>query len=142
MSGFWNHQASVSPFPAHVLRQELDEKKMTGHITGHLIHWNRPNMNPAQLRAVRNYRTRIAEQGLARFEVLARSADKALIRKLARKLAENDAEAERIRTTLLQSINATHPPKGGILAALRASPLVGANINPGRERVSPRELDL
>lgn len=99
-------------------------------------------MNPTQLRAVRNYRTRLAEQGLARFEVLGRHVDKALIRQLARKLAENDAEAERIRVTLLQSINATHSPKGGVLAALRASPLVGADINPVREHVPPRELDL
>lgn len=89
--------------------------------------------------AVQRYRERLAQRGMARFEVLGRQADRDLIRSLARRLAENDAAAQRLRTTVSQEIAGEPPRKGGILEALRRSPLVGADaiaprpFEPGRE---------
>jgi hypothetical protein len=98
--------------------------------------------NPAQKRALRNYRNRLVKRGMARFEVLGLDADRDLIRSLAKRLAEEDPEAKRIRATLSQTIAGEPPKKGGILAALRRSPLVGADINLARSRESGRKVDL
>lgn len=51
-------------------------------------------MAPSQKHAVQNYRTRLHERGLARFEVLGRDADRDLIRSLARRLAEGKARGQ------------------------------------------------
>ena len=45
--------------------------------------------NTSQRRALKNYRDRLVERGMARFEVVGLGADRALIRSLARQLAEN-----------------------------------------------------
>lgn len=96
----------------------------------------------SQRRAIRNYRSRLSERGLARFEVLGLEADRDLIRSLARRLAEEGPEAGRMRTALNRAI-ATEPPKtGGILAALRRSPLVGADLDLSRPHVEARKTDL
>ena len=42
----------------------------------------------SQSRAVKNYRSRLVERGMARFEVLGRVTDRELIRSLARRLTE------------------------------------------------------
>jgi len=87
-------------------------------------------MGKSQKRAIRNYRSRlISERGLARFEVLGREADRHLIRSLARRLAEDSPEALRLRAAVSQHIAGEPPKKGGILAALRRSPLVGAELD-------------
>jgi hypothetical protein len=96
----------------------------------------------AQKRALRNYRTRLAKRGMARFEVLGLDADRDLIRSLARRLAENDPDAVRIRAAVSQTIAGEPPGKGGILAALRRSPLVGADLNIARSRDTGRKVDL
>ncbi|CAN7327956.1 hypothetical protein LJR220_002883 [Bradyrhizobium sp. LjRoot220] len=98
--------------------------------------------NTAQKRALRNYRTRLVKRGMARFEVLGLDTDRELIRSLARRLAEDDPEALRIRATISQTIAGEPPRKGGILAALRRSPLVGADLNLARSHTSGREVDL
>ncbi len=98
--------------------------------------------NVAQKRALQNYRYRLSERGMARFEVLGLDADRELIRSLAKRLAENDADAARIRATVSQTIASEPPPKGGILAALRRSPLVGADIDLARSREKGRAVDL
>ena len=98
--------------------------------------------NTALKRALRNYRSRLVERGMARFEVLGLDADRDLIRSLAKRLAEDDPEAARIRATVSQTIAGEPPKKGGILAALRRSPLVGAEINLARSRETGRKLDL
>ena len=95
-----------------------------------------------QKRALKNYRNRLNERGMARFEVLALDADRELIRSLARCLAENGKDAMRIRAAVSRSIAGEAPKKGGILAALRRSPLVGADIEVTRERTHGREVDL
>jgi hypothetical protein len=45
-------------------------------------------MGSSQQRAIKNYRARLDERGLARFEVRGRDADRDLIRSVARRLAE------------------------------------------------------
>jgi hypothetical protein len=98
--------------------------------------------DPAQKRALRNYRTRLAKRGMARFEVLGLDADRDLIRSLARRLAEDDSDAALIRAAVSQTIAGEPPKKGGILAALRRSPLVGAGLNVTRSRAAGRKIDL
>jgi hypothetical protein len=95
----------------------------------------------AQKRALRNYRTRLGKRGLARFEVLGLDSDCDLIRSLAKRLAEDDRHAGRIRAAVSQSIGDEPPKKGGILAALRRSPLVGADVDQTRSHETGRKID-
>ena len=99
-------------------------------------------MGSSQKRAIQNYRTRLSERGLARFEVLCRDADRDLIRSLARRLAEGGPEASRLRAAVSQSIAGEPPKKGGILAALRRSPLVGADLDVTRPREGGRNVEI
>jgi hypothetical protein len=99
-------------------------------------------MSSSQKRAVRNYRNRLGKRGLARFEVLGRATDRELIRSLARRLAEDGPESSRLRTAVNQSVIGAAPKKGGILAALRRSPLVGADLNLDRARGIGRKVEI
>jgi hypothetical protein len=96
----------------------------------------------SQKRAIQNYRSRLNERGLARFEVLGRDTDRELIRSLARRLAEDTAEASELRAAVSKSIAGEPPKPGGILAALRRSPLVGADLDLSRSHEDGREIDL
>jgi hypothetical protein len=96
----------------------------------------------SQRSALRNYRERLAKRGLARFEVLGLDSDRDLLRSLARRLAQNDAEAVRLRADVRRSVDPGEPRRGGILAALRRSPLVGAEIEFVREPEFGRPVDL
>jgi hypothetical protein len=96
----------------------------------------------SQRRAIQNYRSRLSERGLARFEVLGLDTDRDLIRTLARRLAEGGSEASRLRDAVSQSIAGEPPRKGGILATLRRSPLVGADLDLSRPREDGRAVDL
>jgi len=96
----------------------------------------------AQKKALRNYRSRLVKRGMARFEVLGLDADRDLIRSLAKRLAEDDPEATRIRATVSLTIGSEPPRKGGILAALRRSPLVGADLNLARSHEAGRKVNL
>src|ERR1700716_2242427 len=98
--------------------------------------------NTSQKRAIKNYRNRLSESGMARFEVLGLDADRELIRSLARRLAKGGADAGRLRAVASQIIAGEPPKKGGILAALRRSPLVGAGIAPARRFEPGRKVDL
>ena|SRR5271165_1254627 len=99
-------------------------------------------MGVAQKRAIRNYRRRLSKRGLARFEVLGRESDRELIRSLARCLAEDGPESSRLRASLSRSVAGEPPRKGGILAALRRSPLVGINLDLTRPREEGRGVDI
>jgi hypothetical protein len=68
--------------------------------------------NAAQKRAIKNYRSRLQKRGVARFEVLGLEADRVLIRSLAKRLAQDDPEASRIRSELMRSVSDI-PKKGG-----------------------------
>jgi hypothetical protein len=96
----------------------------------------------AQKRAIRSYRARIRKRGLARFEVLGRAGDRGLIRSLARRLAQDGPEADRLRASIARTVSGEPKKTGGILAALRRSPLVGAEIDLRRPREAGREVDL
>jgi len=79
---------------------------------------------------------------MARFEVLGLDADRELIRTVARRLADADPDSARIRATISRTIAAALPKKGGILNALRRSPLVGADLDLTRPTAADRPIDL
>jgi hypothetical protein len=95
-----------------------------------------------QKRALNNYRKRLNQRGMARFEVLGLDGDRDLIRSLAKRLAGDDPDSARIRATVRRTISAEPPKKGGILAALRRSPLVGADLDLKRPVTRGRKVDL
>jgi hypothetical protein len=96
----------------------------------------------AQKRALRNYRSRLTKRGIARFEVLGLDADRDLIRSIARRLAEEGPDSARIRAAIGRTISGDPPKRGGILEALRRSPMVGADLEFERSRESGRKVDL
>ena len=98
--------------------------------------------NPAQKRARQRHRKRLTERGMARFEVLGRNTDRQLIRSLARRLAEEGPEATHIRATVRRAITDEPQRHGGILTALRRSPLVGAGLNLSRSAADNRKARL
>jgi len=91
--------------------------------------------------AIQNDRTRLGERGLVRFEVLGREADRALIRSLARRLAEEGPEAARLRAAVTRLVAGEPARTGGILAAMRRSPLVGAEIDLRRYWEEGRDVE-
>ena len=95
-----------------------------------------------QKRALSNYRKRLNQRGMARFEVLGLDADRDLIRSLARRLADNGPDSARIRATVRRTVSGEPPNKGGILNALRRSPLVGADLDLKRPSTPGRKVDL
>ena len=64
------------------------------------------------------------------------------IRSLARRLAEDGPTAKRLRATVNRTLSGRSPKKGGILAALRRSPLVGADLDVTRVVTRGRKIDL
>jgi hypothetical protein len=96
----------------------------------------------AQRRAIRNYRNRLTERGIARFEVLGLDVDRDLIRLLARRLAEDGVDAQRIRASIGRAIKGESRRRGGIMEALRRSPLVGAQLEFKRSKRAGRKVDL
>ena len=98
--------------------------------------------NPSQKRALKTYRDRLGARGIARFEVLGLGSDRQLIRTLARRLAEDGPDAPLIRAAVNQSLSGEPPRRGGILAALRRSPLVGADLDLQRPFTEARAVDL
>lgn len=98
--------------------------------------------NAAQKRAIRNYRTRLAKRGVARFEIQALDSDRDLIRALARQLTEDSPQAREARTAVQKIVLGEPPRPGGILQALRRSPLVGADLDLARPREHGRKVDL
>ena len=65
------------------------------------------------------------EPRLSHFNVIGLKTDRDLIRALAKRLAEGGPEASRLRAAISHAMTAPTTQKGGILAALRRSPLVG-----------------
>jgi hypothetical protein len=96
----------------------------------------------AQKDAIANYRSRQTGRGLVRLELQAFEADRDLIRALARKLVEEGPDTGRIRRIVQQAVAGEHREAGGILAALRRSPLAGADLDLTRPREDGREIDV
>jgi hypothetical protein len=95
-----------------------------------------------QKQALRRYRKRLDQRGMARFEVLGLGADRELIRSLARRLAANGPDSSRIRASVRLTISGEQGKKGGIVDALRRSPLVGADLDLNRPATVGRKVDL
>ncbi|GJE55944.1 MULTISPECIES: hypothetical protein [Methylobacterium] len=98
--------------------------------------------NSPQKRALHTYRAKLAERGMARFEVLGRDTDRALIRSVARHLAKDGPEAVQLRQTISGVVDPASSEKGGIFRALRRSPLVGVELDLTRPRIAERDVDL
>jgi hypothetical protein len=113
---------------------------ITGYITGYTL--GGCMSETAQKRALRSYRSRLAKRGIARFEVLGLDTDRDLIRSVARRLAEDGPDSARIRAAIGRTISGDPPKRGGILEALRRSPLVGAELEFERSRETGRKVDL
>jgi hypothetical protein len=96
----------------------------------------------SQKRALQKYRKRLQERGISRFEVMGPSVDRELIRSLARRLAADSQDAHRIRATLRDVISGESAQKGGILEALRRSPLVGADLDLRRPVTPGRKVEV
>lgn len=129
---FWPFVAATDPL----------QIRISGYISGYKQNPEAAVSDTAQKRALRNYRTRLIRRGMARFEVLGLNADRELIRSLAKRLAEDDSDAARIRAAVSQAIAREPSKKGGILAALRRSPLVGADLDLARSHETGRKIDL
>ena len=96
----------------------------------------------SQKRAVKNDRERLTGRGLVRFEVLRSEEDRELIRAVARRLSEENSDAAKLRTAIRQAMASKNAKKGGILQALRRSPLVGAERDLSRPVTGMRKVDL
>ena len=96
----------------------------------------------SQRRAVSRHRLRLREQGLSRYEVRGLDSDKDLVRRFAQRLAEGGAAAAAIRVEVAGRVSGEPGRRGGVLAALRRSPLVGAGLHLRREVTGGRDLDL
>ena len=95
----------------------------------------------SQDRAIRTYRARLTQRGLKRFEITALEMDRDLLRSLARRLSEDGPEAAQARAAV-QAVVTDQTQAGGILAALRCSPLVGADLDLSRSHDEGRKVDL
>jgi hypothetical protein len=99
-------------------------------------------MADAQRRAVANHRRRLRARGLDRFEVRGLGADRELLRAVAKRLAQADAAAGELRARIEASIGPPVAERGGILEALRRSPLVGAELDLERETGAGRDVGV
>ena len=123
-----------------VIRLLLPYTILPGILQGIVL--ERTMSETPQKRALRNYRSRLRKRGIARFEVLGLDADRDLIRSVARHLAEEGPDSARIRAAICRTISGDPPKRGGILEALRRSPLVGADLEFERSRETGRKVDL
>jgi len=112
----------------------------SGYITGYTEEFTMSTL--PQKRALSRYRKRLARQGMARFEVLGLDADRELIRSLAKRLAGDAPDSMQIRATVRRTMAGEQPKRGGILNALRRSPMVGADLNLDRPLTPGRRVDL
>jgi hypothetical protein len=74
--------------------------------------------------------------------VLGLDADRDLIRALAKRLADDGPDAQRIRASIGRTIAGESRKRGGIMEALRRSPLVGAALEFKRSQGAGRKVDL
>jgi hypothetical protein len=99
-------------------------------------------MESSRKRNDQSYRARLGERGLSRFEVLGRDVDRELIRSLARRLADDGPQGSRLRAAVSETLAIEPPRRGGILAALRRSPLVGADLELTRSHDDGRNTEI
>lgn len=68
--------------------------------------------------------------------------DKDLISSLARRLTDDSPEALQLRAAVIQTITGEPPKTGGILAALRRSPVVGTELEFDFSRDEGRKVEI
>jgi len=85
----------------------------------------------------------VSRGGVVRFEVRGLGGDRELVRAVARRLVELGPEGESVRGEIMRALGeGDSSGPGGVLAALRRSPLVGADIDLSRRSEDGREIDL
>lgn len=100
-------------------------------------------MSRSQRRAVDQFRTRQRAAGIGRFEVAAPVQDKELIRDVARRLTDDGAEAEKLRSGIRGMLAADPLDEvGSVWRTLRQSPLVGTTVKFRRDRSRGRKVGL
>lgn len=92
--------------------------------------------------AAGKHRARLAQRGIKRFEMAALETDESLFRTLERRLAADGPKAGRIRATVKALISDEDSMRGGILAAFRRSPMVGADLDLSRPHVEECGTDF
>jgi hypothetical protein len=102
-----------------------------------------PTKSSTQKVTDRSDQNRTAARDISRYEVRGLERDKALVRRLAARLAASDTGAQSLRADLASKL-ATPPPqsRGGIYSALRRSPMVGADLDLNREKAADRDPGL
>jgi hypothetical protein len=111
---------------------------MTGSITGHQDFMSKAT----QRRTVAKHRRRLKSQGMSRYEVRGLTSDRELVRSIARRLAAGDARSAQLRIELGDTLTGAAVRRGGILEALRRSPLVGAELKLKRSSTTGRPSSL
>ena len=81
-----------------------------------------------QKHALKRYRKRLHQRGMARFEVLGLDADRELIRSLAKRLAGEDSDSARIRATVRRTISGSNR-KGAVFSVHYGGRLWSAPIS-------------
>ena len=97
-------------------------------------------MNNSRKRALETHHRRLAEHGLARYEVRGLDRDKGLVRALARRLASSDEGAARLREDVARGVQDDPPTGREIWLALRQSPLAGLELDIEREITTGRDI--
>jgi len=93
-------------------------------------------------RAVIKSRRALRARGMSRYEVRGLESDKALVKDVAKRLAENGPAAEELRRTLKSKVAPLPEERGAVWRWLRASPLVGVDWHIEREFTTGRKVDL
>jgi hypothetical protein len=96
----------------------------------------------AQRLANQNYRERLSRRGVKRIEIMALESDRELLRAVARRLCEDSPETNSVRQAIASAVGGPPRQQTSILDALRASPLVGAELVIDRPREDGRRVDL
>ena len=92
---------------------------------------------------VTRHRKKVATSGAKRVEVTVPSRDAPLVKAIAGALRSGGEEAKRIRESLQPMLSVPRAKTGPELVAfLRASPLVGAELQIERDRSTGRSADL
>ena len=83
----------------------------------------------SQQRAVANFRNRLAEKGLVRFEVTGRNSNGSWSGRSPDGLPRAGLNPTDSVQWSTRPIDGEPPPRGGILSALIASPLIGSELD-------------
>jgi hypothetical protein len=85
---------------------------------------------------------RTTARDISRYEVRGLERDKPLVRQLAARLAASDPEAQGLRAALASKLAIQPESRVGIYAALRRSPMVGADLDLRRDEATDRDPGL